>query len=96
MIDYKHLKFTTAEAEQVIFDLYGISGKAIPLPGEIDFNYRIKIENQDGYILKISRPDEDEAYLDFQINLLQHVAKTAPNLGIPKVIRDKKTTVWPK
>ncbi len=90
MIDYKHLKFTATEAEQIVFDLYGISGKALPLPGEIDFNYRIKVKNQEGYILKISRPDEDEAYLDFQINLLEHVAKTAPNLGIPKVIPNKK------
>ena len=37
------------------------------------FNFRIKVENSEEYVLKISRPDEDEAYLDFQQKIIQYI-----------------------
>ncbi len=65
-MNYKNLKITNEKAERIILELYGIKGIASQLPGEIDFNFRIKVENSEGFILKISRPDEDVDYLDFQ------------------------------
>src|SRR5690606_35168928 len=58
------------------------------LPGELDFNFRIKVDNNPGYILKISRPNENENYLDFQQQLLQFVADHGQNFMAPKVISD--------
>ena len=88
MINYSKLKITTLQAEEILFDLFNIKGKASVLPGELDFNFRIKVENSEGYILKISRPDENENYLDFQQKLLQHVEANGENLIAPKVIKD--------
>ena len=87
-MQYDALKTTTQQAEDILFKLFNIKGKASELPGEVDFNFRIKIENEEGYILKISRPDEDENCLDFQQKLLQYVAKNGSNLIAPKVIHD--------
>lgn len=89
MNNYTQVKIQTQQAEVVLWELYNIKGKATELPGEIDFNFRIKIENEEGYILKISRPDEDEKYLDFQQKLLQFVDDTGKKLIAPKVIKDK-------
>jgi len=64
-MNYSNLKISIEQAQEILFELFDIKGVASELPGEVDFNFRIKIENEEGYILKISRPDEDESYLDF-------------------------------
>jgi len=89
-MNYSNLKISIEQAQEILFELFDIKGVASELPGEVDFNFRIKIENEEGYILKISRPDEDESYLDFQQNLLQYVEQNGQHLIAPKVIKDKK------
>ncbi len=88
-MEYNQIQIATQQAEEILLDLYNIKGSASKLPGEVDFNFRIKIENSEGYILKISRPNEDENYLDFQQQLLQHVEAHGQHLIAPKVINDK-------
>ncbi|MDG1508868.1 MAG: hypothetical protein P8Q53_03715, partial [Flavobacteriaceae bacterium] len=63
-MNYAQQKISTSEAEKILFDLYCIKGTASPLPGYVDFNFRIKIENEEGYILKISRVEENKKYLE--------------------------------
>lgn len=88
-MNYSNLKISIEQAQEILFELFNIKGVASKLPGEVDFNFRIKIENEEGYILKISRPDEDESYLDFQQNLLQYVENNGQHLIAPKVVKDK-------
>lgn len=85
---YNELVITNQQAETILLELFDIRGKASTLPGEIDFNFRIKIENENGYILKISRPDENENYLDFQQQLSHYIDVNGKNLTAPKVIKD--------
>ncbi|MBO3099439.1 aminotransferase class III-fold pyridoxal phosphate-dependent enzyme [Gelidibacter pelagius] len=87
-MNYDNLKISNQQAEDILFKLFQIKGKATELPGELDFNFRIKVDNDPGYILKISRPNENESYLDFQQQLLQFVADHGRNLMAPKVISD--------
>jgi len=86
---YQELQISISQAEEITYKLFNIKGTASELPGEVDFNFRIKIKGQEGFILKISRPNEDESYLDFQQSLLQYVEKNGRNLIAPKVIKDK-------
>ena len=72
-MNYAQQKITIPEAEKILFDLYHIQGTASPLPGYVDFNFRIKIENEEGYILKISRVDENKKHLEYQQELLQFI-----------------------
>ena len=94
-MNYDQIKITTNQAEEILFSLYNIKGNASKLPGEVDFNFRIKAANSEGYILKISRPNEDKNYLDFQQQLLQYVEKNGTNLISPKVIVDKNGSSTP-
>tara|TARA_R110002073_G_scaffold313380_3_gene485344 strand:- start:54759 stop:57788 length:3030 start_codon:yes stop_codon:yes gene_type:complete len=87
-MNYDTIKITSNQAEKTLFELYGIKGKASSLPGYVDFNFRIKVESEEGYILKISRPEENEQYLDFQQNLLQTIEASNENLIAPKVVLD--------
>ncbi len=88
-MNYTDIKIAIQEAENILFQLYNIKGKASSLPGYVDFNFRIKVDNEQGFILKISRPKENKNYLEFQQNLLQTIESSDENLIAPKVILDK-------
>ncbi|WP_420551565.1 aminotransferase class III-fold pyridoxal phosphate-dependent enzyme [Tenacibaculum aiptasiae] len=88
-MNYNQIKISTQQAEEILLEFFNIKGTATSLPGEVDFNFRIKVENNEGYVLKISRPEEDINYLDFQQKLLQHVDNNTTNLITPKVIEDR-------
>jgi Ser/Thr protein kinase RdoA (MazF antagonist) len=49
-LDYLSIQLKIDQAEKIAKDLYQIDGKAIALPEELDFNFRIKTET-DSYIL---------------------------------------------
>lgn len=87
-MNYNNLKISNQQAEEILFKLFYIKGKATELPGELDFNFRIKVNNGPGYILKISRSNENQDYLDFQQKLLQFVDVHGQNLRAPKVLND--------
>ena len=86
---YAQQKISTSEAEKILFDLYLIKGTASPLPGYVDFNFRIKIENEEGYILKISRVEENKKYLEYQQHLLQFIENSDEEIIAPKAVTDK-------
>ena len=94
-MEYNQIKISIQQAEEILFNQYNIKGTASILPGEVDFNFRIKTKDSEGYILKISRPNENENYLDFQQQLLQHVEKNGQTLIAPKVIKDKNNVPTP-
>jgi len=87
-MNYNELKISVQQAEQIVEQLYQIKGKALKLPGEVDFNFSIKVENSAGFILKISRPEVNENYLDFLQKLLQFIAINSENFSGPKVVKD--------
>ena len=85
-MEYTEIKITTSQAEEILSKNYGIKGIAVELPGEIDFNFKIKVANVNSFILKISRPDENRAYLEYQQGLLNYVANN--NTNSPEVLKD--------
>ncbi len=87
-MNYSKIKISINEAQKLLTDLYDIKGLFSELPGEIDFNFRVKTKSTEDYILKISRPDENENYLDFQQKLLQHIETSGTNIIAPRVVRD--------
>ena len=88
-MDYTTLIITKEQAENILLKSYGIHGIASKLPGYVDFNFRIKVKNNDCFVLKISRPEENKKYLEFQQNLLQYIEDSDEDLIAPKVIKDK-------
>lgn len=85
-LEYSAIKISPYEAQHIAKELFHLSGTAIALDGEADFNFKIQTSNKN-YLLKISRPNEDLDYVDFQSKLLQHVA-TKNTMEIPEIILD--------
>ena len=86
--NYAQLQISASEARAIADDIFNVSGVTTRLNGEIDFNYSIVCANSKKYILKISRPNVDRSYLDFQQKLLQHLSKS-PEVVTPKIVLDK-------
>ena len=101
-MDHEILTIEARDAERIVLKCYGIKGRATPLPGYSDLNFRIEISDrnnendvnndndQSGYILKISLPDEDAEYLDFQQKLLRYIERKGNQLMAPRVLDDVK------
>jgi 4-aminobutyrate aminotransferase-like enzyme/Ser/Thr protein kinase RdoA (MazF antagonist) len=82
-------KITTKQAEKILFKTYTILGQASHLPGEIDANFKIKVDGKNSYILKISPENSDEYELDFQQNILAFLADKNTAIIAPKIVLDK-------
>ncbi len=93
MQEFETIKISEEEAQKVADRYFDIQGNAKALPGEIDFNFKITSE-KGSYILKISRPDQDLSFLDYQQAILGHLNGHS-NVNAPEVIRtiDDKNTV---
>ena len=87
-MNYTALEVSIKEAKKIVLDLYGIEGELTKLDGYIDFNFKVKTNQKDHYILKISRPERDIKELDFQQKLLEHIASSETILA-PRVVLNK-------
>ncbi|MBI9071806.1 MAG: aminotransferase class III-fold pyridoxal phosphate-dependent enzyme [Melioribacteraceae bacterium] len=75
------------QAKEIAEKLYNLKGEIKELPGELDFNFLI-ISDQEKFILKISRPDTDFGYLDFQCKIIEHINSSEFNINSPNSIAD--------
>ncbi|RKD69185.1 aminotransferase class III-fold pyridoxal phosphate-dependent enzyme [Rhizobium sp. WW_1] len=67
---------------------YGISGEITALPGEHDLNYCVEAADGTRFLLKLHAPgDADD--LGMQISVLDHLARTAPDLPISRALPDR-------
>lgn len=67
--------------------LYGIDGSVKSLVGERDQNCCLETADGRRYVVKLSNPSEPVAVVDFQIAALEHIARVAPGLPVPRVVR---------
>jgi Ser/Thr protein kinase RdoA (MazF antagonist) len=75
------------EVGKLVSRLYGITGSIKPLAGERDQNCRIETAHGTRCVVKISNPSEPVSVVDFQIAALEHIARVAPSLPVPRVVR---------
>lgn len=88
-MEYTQIKITAKRAEEILFKLYNIKGKAFELPGYTDYNFRIKVDNENCYVLKISRESADENFLLFLQDILLYLENNTDKIILPKIISDK-------
>ena len=88
-LDVTRPSFTSADAERLARELYGIAATAQEFYSERDRIFHLKTGEGREHVLKLVHPDEDEATLDFQIQSLNWIAREEPTLALPRVIRNK-------
>ena len=76
---------TQAEAEQLARDIFGLEATARALPGEYDENFQLTADDGRSYVLKIMHAGREPSFIDMQCRALQHLARRAPQLAVPRV-----------
>lgn len=83
--DYLSIKISVNQAADIASEFYNLNGKISILDGEIDFNFKLETSTET-YLLKISRPNADKEYVNFQTEILQYVAENKNSVESPTVI----------
>jgi hydroxylysine kinase len=77
-------------ADQTVLGLlaqsYGLKGTLVRIPTEKDETFRLR-NGEDTYLVKVSSPDEDPAIVQLQTACMEHVALTAPELPVQRLVR---------
>lgn len=73
-MNYTDIQISSEEAAQILEDIYGLKARVKELPGEIDFNFFCHTAEGEKLVLKVSRPEEQEQFLDFQKCITEHLA----------------------
>lgn len=79
--------FSAPEAQTLAALHFGVEGIAHPLAAERDQNFRLSTPDAT-WIFKIIHPDEPAQESEFQTALLEHLARTAPDLPVPRLRPD--------
>ena len=66
---------------------YGLDGDLERLDGEFDLNIAVRIDGRLHVVLKVMRLGCDSHLVEMQVEALDHLAATMPDLPVPRVIR---------
>ncbi|HTL05385.1 MAG TPA: aminotransferase class III-fold pyridoxal phosphate-dependent enzyme [Gemmatimonadales bacterium] len=80
--------FGVARAAELARERYGLSGTLEELPSERDRNFRVRCSDGE-FVLKVAHADDGPEILDLQHRALDWIARRAPELGMPRVIRSR-------
>ncbi len=64
---------------------FGLTGKLAELYSERDLNFRVSGGEEGDFVLKISNALEEPALVEAQVQALQFLARTGPDLPLPRV-----------
>src|SRR5215471_1834701 len=76
---------TPEAAEHLALQIFAVTAKAEPLPGEYDCNFRLEASDGRHYVLKCMHPAREAAFVELQWAALSHLARNAPHLPLPRV-----------
>jgi 4-aminobutyrate aminotransferase-like enzyme/Ser/Thr protein kinase RdoA (MazF antagonist) len=74
------------EAAHLARDLYGLNVTAKLLPGEYDDNFHLTAADGAQFVLKVMHPARERAFIDLQCQALQHLARHAETVVLPRVV----------
>ncbi|HVS88758.1 MAG TPA: aminotransferase class III-fold pyridoxal phosphate-dependent enzyme [Candidatus Acidoferrum sp.] len=77
--------FTESEAARLAHEIFGLEAGARSLPGEYDDNFHLTASNARAYVLKVMHAGRERSFIDMQCRALQHLARRAPHLAVPRV-----------
>lgn len=85
-------EFSLDAAADIARRQFGLTGQISALYSERDQNFRIRGDGD--WVLKISNAEEPPDLIDAQVAALDHLARTAPELPLPKVRRTADGKGW--
>lgn len=75
---------TPGDARSIARRLFGVDGEAAPLPGEFDWNYRVRGSGGD-FVLKLGSPGRRPVF-ELITTALSHLEGSGPGVRVPRVV----------
>lgn len=69
----------------LVRDLYGLEVEVCRWPGEYDQNFQLTDSSGHVSVLKVMHPSRDASFVDLQCKVLEHLARRASALALPRV-----------
>lgn len=79
-------RFSSAEAERVARDSFGLVSRASPLVSERDQNFALDTAGGERFVLKIAKSDEDPALLDLQNAALRYLGERVSTVRLQRIV----------
>jgi Ser/Thr protein kinase RdoA (MazF antagonist) len=76
---------TQSEAAQLARKIFSLDVSAKSLPGEYDDNFHLTSADGHEFVLKVMHPAREQSFVEMQCQALQHLAKRAAHLSLPRV-----------
>lgn len=73
--------------QQLVQRVYGIRCQAVQLACERDQIFKLHCTDNRSLILRFTNPAEDYTVTDFQTKAFQHVAASAPEIPLPRIVK---------
>lgn len=80
-----HTPMSEGEAEHLVARHWGLRGHATRLATEKDDTFAVRSADHRAYVLKVSNPAEDPREVDFEIQLMRHVARAGSAVPVPQL-----------
>src|SRR6202047_2379549 len=74
------------QAARLARDVYGLDVTGKSLPGEYDDNFHLIAADGAQFVLKVMHPARERSFIDLQCQALQHLAKHAQTVVLPRVV----------
>jgi hydroxylysine kinase len=87
-LDTRAMHLPVSEAREISVSRYGLDGEFRRFATEKDDTFLIRSGDGRAHVLKIANPAEHALEIDFQIELLRHIAHVDPSLPVPRVVPD--------
>jgi hydroxylysine kinase len=88
-------RFSQRDAERLAFDLFALEATAELLSSERDQNFGLVAADGRAFVFKIANAAEDRRALASQNALLLHLAATAPDLPVPRIVEASDGSAMP-
>ena len=87
MIPEARVARSVAESEVVRLarEIFNLTVSAKQLPGEYDDNFHLSSADGREFVLKVMHPAREKSFVEMQCQALQHLARRAPHLSLPRV-----------
>ncbi len=76
---------TESEAARLAREIFNLEVAAKSLPGEYDDNFYLTSADGREFVLKFMHPAREHSFVEMQCHALQHLARRAPQLSLPRV-----------
>jgi len=74
------------EIQRLALEQFGVRGDFTALPGERDQNHRIRTEDGQQFVFKVSGLNEPPECVEMQVQALRHIALRDQDLPVPRVL----------